>query len=82
MIRVVYDCNVILAAIGWAGTARLCLKLAARRRVVLCVTESVLAEYEAVIPEDLSALARQAGIVTTSLCSIFTLVAEIASLIV
>jgi uncharacterized protein len=53
MIPVVFDCNVILAAIGWRGTARLCLKLAAQRRVFLYVTEPVLAEYEAVIPERL-----------------------------
>ena len=53
MIRVVLDANVILAGIGWGGTARLCLKLAARRRIALCVTESILAEYEAVVPERL-----------------------------
>jgi len=53
MIPVVVDANVILAGIGWGGTARLCLKLAAKRRIVLCVTESILAEYEAVIPERL-----------------------------
>jgi putative PIN family toxin of toxin-antitoxin system len=53
MTPVVFDCNVILSAIGWRGTARLCLKLAAQRRIALCVTESILAEYEAVIPERL-----------------------------
>ena len=53
MIPVVLDANVILAAIGWGGSARLCLKLAAKRRIALCVTESILAEYEAVIPERL-----------------------------
>jgi putative PIN family toxin of toxin-antitoxin system len=53
MIPVVFDCNVILAAIGWRGTARLCLKLAAQRRISLCVTEAILAEYEVVIPERL-----------------------------
>jgi uncharacterized protein len=53
MIPVVFDCNVVLAAIGWGGTARLCLKLVARRRVSLCVTESILAEYETVVPERL-----------------------------
>ena len=55
MIPVVLDANVVLAAIGWGGTARLCLKLAAKRRIALCVTESILAEYEAVIPERLKA---------------------------
>jgi len=53
MIPVVFDANVVLAGIGWVGTARLCLKLAARRRIALCVTESILAEYEAVVPERL-----------------------------
>jgi putative PIN family toxin of toxin-antitoxin system len=53
MTAVVFDCNVILAAIGWRGTARLCLKLAAKRRVSMCVTEAILAEYETVIPERL-----------------------------
>ncbi len=53
MIRVVLDCNVVLAAIGWRGTARQCLKLAAERRIRLCLTNAVLAEYEAVIPERL-----------------------------
>jgi putative PIN family toxin of toxin-antitoxin system len=53
MIPVVFDGNVILAAIGWGGTAQLCLKLAAKRRVALCVTESILAEYETVVPERL-----------------------------
>ena len=53
MIPVVVDANVILAGIGWGGTARLCLKLAARRRIAMCVTESILAEYEAVVPERL-----------------------------
>lgn len=53
MIPVVFDCNVILAAIGWRGTGRLCLKLAAQRRVFMYVTEFILAEYETVIPERL-----------------------------
>jgi predicted nucleic acid-binding protein len=42
MTRVVLDGNVVLAAIGWGGTARLCLKLAAKRRLLLCVTSSIL----------------------------------------
>lgn len=53
MIPVVFDCNVVLAAIGWRGTARLCLKYAAQRRIHLCVTEAILEEYEFVIPERL-----------------------------
>jgi putative PIN family toxin of toxin-antitoxin system len=54
MIRVVYDCNVILSGIGWNGSARTCLKLVARRRVFLFVTDAILAEYESVIPETLA----------------------------
>jgi len=53
MTPVVLDCNVVLAAIGWRGTARLCLKLVAERRIRLCVTDEILAEYETVIPERL-----------------------------
>jgi putative PIN family toxin of toxin-antitoxin system len=54
MIRAVYDCNVILSGIGWNGTARKCLKLVAERRVFLFVTDELLSEYEAVIPETLA----------------------------
>ena len=54
MIRAVYDCNVILSGIGWNGSARKCLKLVAERRVFLFVTDELLAEYEAVIPETLA----------------------------
>ena len=54
MIRAVYDCNIILSGIGWNGSARRCLKLVARRRVFLFVTDAILAEYESVIPEILA----------------------------
>ena len=54
MIRAVYDCNVILSGIGWNGSARKCLKLVAERQVFLFVTDEILAEYEAVIPETLA----------------------------
>jgi len=54
MIRAVYDCNVILSGIGWNGSARKCLKLVVERRVFLFVTDEILAEYEAVIPEALA----------------------------
>ena len=50
---VVFDCNVMLAAIGWHGSPRLCLTLAARRRILLCVTADILAEYETIIPKRL-----------------------------
>ena len=54
MIRAVYDSNVVLSGIGWNGSARRCLKLVAKRRVFLFVTEEILAEYESVIPETLA----------------------------
>ena len=54
MIRAVYDCNVIMSGIGWNGAARNCLKLVACRQVFLYVTNEILAEYEAVIPETLA----------------------------
>lgn len=54
MIRAVYDCNVVLSGIGWNGSARRCLKLAAERRVFLFVTEAILEEYQTVIPETLA----------------------------
>ena len=54
MIRAVYDCNVIMSGIGWNGAARNCLKLVPCRQVFLYVTDEILAEYEAVIPETLA----------------------------
>ena len=54
MIRAVYDCNVVLSGIGWNGSARECLKLVALRRVFIFVTDAILSEYGAVIPETLS----------------------------
>ncbi len=54
MIQAVYDCNVVLSGIGWNGLARQCLKLVARRRVFLFVTEDILDEYESVIPATLA----------------------------
>lgn len=55
MIRAVYDCNVILSGIGWNGSARKCSKVVAERRAFLFVTDEILAEYTAVIPETLAA---------------------------
>jgi predicted nucleic acid-binding protein len=54
MIRAVYDCNVILSAIGWNGSARHCLKFVARRRVFLFVTDAILTKYESIIPQTLA----------------------------
>lgn len=55
MIYAVFDCNVIFAAIGWQGAARQCLRRAAQRQIALCVTETILAEYDAVILKRLKA---------------------------
>jgi predicted nucleic acid-binding protein len=52
--RAVYDCNVLVSGIGWAGSARACLKLVAERRVFAFITDAILAEYESTIPEILS----------------------------
>jgi putative PIN family toxin of toxin-antitoxin system len=54
MIRTAYDCNVLLSGIGWNGSARNCLKLVARRRVFLFITEAILAEFDSIIPETLA----------------------------
>ena len=54
MIRALYDCNVVLSGIGWNGSARLCLKCVARRRVLLFATQAILDEYQTVIPEVLT----------------------------
>lgn len=54
MIRAVFDCNVVLAGIGWNGSARTCLRLVAQRQVFLFVTEEIITEYETVIPPTLA----------------------------
>jgi len=53
VIPVVFDCDVLLAAIGWHGTPWRCVMLTARRHISLCVTEEILAEYDAIIPKRL-----------------------------
>ena len=50
MIPVVFDCGVLLSAIGWAGNPRRCLRLVADRQIHPCVTPSVWDEYETRIP--------------------------------
>jgi putative PIN family toxin of toxin-antitoxin system len=54
MTRAIYDCNVVLAGIGWKGSARSCLKLVALRKVFLFVSAAILAEYNSAIPETLA----------------------------
>lgn len=50
MIRAVFDCNVVIAALGWSGNPRRCLDLVYAGQVLLCVTQDVWAEYSEKIP--------------------------------
>src|SRR3990172_9690723 len=50
MIPAVFDCGVLVSAIGWTGHPRRCLVLVAHRQICLCVTADVWAEYETRIP--------------------------------
>ena len=54
MIRAVFDCNLLIFAIGWSGNPRACLNLAGARQVLVCVTPAVWEEYERRIPEVLA----------------------------
>ena len=54
MIPVVFDCGVVLSAIGWTGNPRRCLYLVAQRKVRLCATLEIWEEYERIIPAQLS----------------------------
>jgi predicted nucleic acid-binding protein len=51
----VFDCNLLISAIGWGGLPRACLDLVAAGQAVLCVTPEVWAEYDARVPEILAA---------------------------
>jgi len=50
VIPVVFDCGVLISAIGWSGNPRLCLRLVAHRQIRLCASAEIWAEYEEVIP--------------------------------
>ncbi len=54
MIPAVFDCNVIISAIGWGGHPRSCLNLVAAGQVRLCVTADIVAEFDARVPEVLA----------------------------
>ncbi len=54
MIPVVFDCGVLVSAIGWQGNARRCLSLVAHRQVRVCATTAVWDEYETRLVEVLS----------------------------
>lgn len=46
----VFDCGVMVSAIGWSGNPRRCLVLVAYRQVRLCATSEIWEEYETRIP--------------------------------
>jgi len=50
MIRAVFDCGVLVSAIGWGGHARACLDLTASGQVEMFVTEEIWKEYAEQIP--------------------------------
>lgn len=54
MISAVFDCGVLISAIGWTGNPRRCLRLVADRQVRLCATAAVWDEYETIIVQELA----------------------------
>ena len=50
MTAVVFDCGVLLSAIGWSGNPRRCLVLAAHRQIKVAATTGIWSEYERIIP--------------------------------
>ena len=54
MIPVVFDCGVLVSAIGWTGNPRRCLSLVAHRLIRMCATTEVWDEYDARIPVELA----------------------------
>lgn len=54
MILAVFDCGVLVSAIGWAGNPRSCLTLVAGGQVHLCITSEVWQEYDTRIPQILA----------------------------
>ena len=54
MIIAVFDCNVLISAIGCGGMPRACLDLVAAGQASLCVTADIWSEYETRVPEVLA----------------------------
>jgi putative PIN family toxin of toxin-antitoxin system len=54
MIRVVFDCGVMISAIGWDGNPRFCLDVIASGRATLYVTDEIWIEYSDRIPRRLA----------------------------
>ena len=53
MIRAVFDCGVLISAIGWGGNPRRCVDLVAARQADLFVTNEIWTEYADRIPRRL-----------------------------
>ena len=62
MIRVVFDCGILVSALGWTGNPRSCLALIHAGQAQLFATDEIWAEYERRIPEILAAKKRPANV--------------------
>jgi uncharacterized protein len=51
---VVFDCGIVLSAIGWSGNPRRCLSLVAHRQIKFCATAETWSEYENRIPVEMA----------------------------
>lgn len=54
MIGAVFDCNIIVSGIGWAGLPRACLDMVFAGQAALYVTPDVWQEYERRVPQVLT----------------------------
>jgi len=54
VILAVFDCNVLISAIGWGGYPRACFNLVAAGQVTLCLTPEIWTEYDQRVPEVLA----------------------------
>ena len=62
MIRAVFDCGVLVSALGWSGNPRSCLALIHAGKARLFVTDAIWQEYETRIPQILRAKRREANV--------------------
>ena len=51
MICAVFDCNIIISAIGWKGLPRYCVDLVVSGQIKLCVTTDIWQEYDTMVAE-------------------------------
>jgi putative PIN family toxin of toxin-antitoxin system len=61
MMRAVFDCGVIISAIGWGGNPRHCFNLAYAGDVCLCLTAEIWKEYDERIPAVLARRRKKAA---------------------